>query len=374
MQRALWRFFGLIALAGSGFLAGCGGSCLGCGGDGNPGAGAEPPGGAPPPPPVATQSFAYVAARGLESVAIYRVEDNGALVSVGLAQAGERVGHVAIHPSNRFAYAVNRNDNNVSIYAIDPNTGGLGNRVDVATGISPRLMRIHPSGSFAYVTNFISETISIYGVDANSGALNPLGALAVGAQPSGLMIDPAGQFVFVESAAGVQSYSIGTSGLMTLNDTVPMAASLDDIALAPTGRFLYTAAADGTVSVHSISATGQIGLGSVTTAGSAGEQSIYIEPRGRFAYVTNSGDNTVAAFGLHPMTGALIPAGTVNPGTDPRSVAMGPTGEHLYVTSEDSGTISTYSVDQTTGALTPVGTPLVADFLPGGITIVSLPR
>lgn len=376
MQRALWRFFGLIALAVSGLLAACGGSCLGCGGDGNPGGGAEPPGGASPPPPpaVVTQTFAYVAARGLESVAIYRVGDDGGLASVGLVQAGERVGHVAIHPSNRFAYAVNRNDNNVSIYAIDPSTGGLGDRVDVATGISPRLIRIHPSGSFAYVTNFISETISIYGIDANSGALNPLGAMAVGAQPSGLMIDPTGQFVFVESAEGVRSYSIGAAGALSPNGTVPSAVALDDIALTPSGTFLYAAAADGTVSRHAISGTGEVGPGTVVATGAAGELSVYIEPSGRFAYVTSSGDNSVAAFGLHPLTGELTPAGTVNPGLDPRSVAMGPTGEYLYATSEDSGTISVYAVDQTTGALTARGAPLVADFLPGGIVIASFPR
>jgi 6-phosphogluconolactonase (cycloisomerase 2 family) len=112
----------------------------------------------------------------------------------------------------------------------------------------------------------------------------------------------------------------------------------------------------------------------VVASGAAGELSIHIESRGRFAYVTNSGDNSVAAFGLHPLTGELTPAGTVNPGMDPRSVAMGPTGEYLYATSEDSGTISVYAVDQTTGALTAQGTPLVADFLPGGITIVTIPH
>lgn len=371
MQWALSRFFALTALAVSGFLAGCGGCAGGCGGEG---VAADPPVVAPPPPPaVVTQTFAYVAARGLESIAIYRVEDDGTLVSVEVVQAGERVTHVAIHPSNRFAYAVNRNDNNVSTYTLDPATGRLTNRVDVAAGLSPRLIRIHPTGNFAYVTNFTDGTVSVYTIDA-AGALNPAGTVAVGGEPSGIMIDPTGQFVFVESADGVQSYSIGASGALNPNDTEPMAVALNDIAIAPSGRFLYAAAADGTVSMHSISAAGEVGAGTVLAVGSAGEQSIYIEPRGRFAYVTNSTDNTVAAFGLHPQTGELIAAGTVNPGLDPRSVAMGPTGALLYATSEDGGTITTYAVNQTTGALSPVGTPLDANFLPGGITIVSLPH
>jgi len=372
MQGALWRFFGLIALVVSGLLAGCGGSCLGCGGDG---AGTEPPPAAPPPA-VVMQTFAYVAARGLESVAIYRVEDDGTLASVDVALAGERVTHVAIHPSNRFAYAVNRSDNNISTYALDPNTGRLTGRVDVAAGVSPRLIRIHPSGNFAYVTNFADGTVSIFNIEAGSGRLtaHPDGPATVGAEPSGIMIDPTGQFVFVESADGVRSFSIAASGALSANSTVPMAVALDDIALAPSGGFLYAAAADGTVSRHAISETGEVGPGTVVAARAAGELSVYIEARGRFAYVTSSGDNSVAAFALHPLTGEFTPAGTVNPGLDPRSVAMGPTGEYLYATSEDSGTISVYAVDQTTGALTALGTPIVADFLPGGIVIARFPR
>ena len=143
MRIAITRFLTLIVLSVSGLLAGCGGSCsLGCGGDGDPPTPPAAP--APAPPAVVMQSFAYVASRGSEAVRIYRVEDSGALVGVDLVQAGERVVHVAIHPSNRFAYAVNRNDNNISGYALDPSTGRLTNRVDVPAGISPRLIRIHP--------------------------------------------------------------------------------------------------------------------------------------------------------------------------------------------------------------------------------------
>lgn len=378
MRMAISRFFTLVALLVSGLLAGCGGSCLGCGGGGaggGAGGGTEPPPGAPPQP-VVLQTFAYVADRGTEFVWIYRIEDSGALTSVGSVQAGERVVQVAIHPSNRFAYAVNRNDNNISGYTIDSGTGLLTGRVDVATGISPRQMRFHPSGNFAYVTNFIDGTVSVFTVDTSTGALtsHPAGPVAVGAEPSGIMVDPAGGFVFVESAAGVSSYAIAASGALSLNDTEPLAVSLDDIALAPSGRFLYAAAADGTVSMHPIDGTGRVGAGTAFTVGGIGEQSVYVEPRGRFAYVTNSGNNSVAAFGLHPQTGALIPANTVQPGVDPRSVAMGPTGEYLYATTEDDQTITTYAVNQTTGALTPVRALVVENSFLGGIAIATLAR
>ena len=379
MQIALSRIFVLLVLLASGLLAGCGGSCLGCGGDGGSEAGTPPPVGAPPappPPPTVFQSFAYVAASGLESVAIYRIEDDGTLVSIETVLAGENMRSLAVHPSNRFAYAVNGSDDNISAYALDPSTGRLSNRVNIPTGRAPRLMRIHPSGNFAYVTNYGDGTVSIFDIDTSTGALtvNPASPVAVGADTSGIMIDPTGRFIFLESADGVRSYSIAASGALSANSTVPMAVALDDIALALSGKLLYVAAANGTVSMHSISPTGQVGSGTVLTVGGIGEQSIYVEPRGRFAYVTNLGDDTVAAFGIQPETGELNYAGTVSPGPDPRSVAMGPTGQFLYATSEDGGTITTYAVDQTTGALSAVGTPIPADFLPVWITVASFPR
>jgi len=374
MQVALWRFFGLIALMVSGLLAGCGGGCLGCGGGGS---GAEPPAAAPPPPAVVMQSFAYVATRGSESIRIYRIEDSGALVSVDLVQAGEGARFVAVHPSNRFAYTANSGDNNVSMFALDPGTGRLSGRVDVAAGNGARLIRIHPSGNFAYVTNHDDSTISAYGIDADTGMLTPAGAaLPVGAEPGAIVIDPTGRFAFVQVAAGVESYSIAASGALGLITAVAMGAPVNDIALAPSGRFLYAAAADGTVSRLSIDGGGALSVVTPFTTGGVGEQAIYIEPTGRVAYVTRLGDNSIAAFGVEPLTGDLdlAPAGAVSLGAAPGSVAMGPTGEFLYATSEGGDTVSVFAVQQATGALTAFGTPVAADFAPVGITIASFPR
>lgn len=336
-----------------------------------------PPVVVPPPPAVVMQSFAYVAGNGPDAINMYRVEDSGALVSVDTVSAGENVRSVTIHPSNRFAYGVNSGDDNISTYSLDPSTGRLTNRVDVLAGQSPRLMRIHPSGTFAYVTNFDDGTVSIFNIDSGTGALtvNTASPVVVGASTSGIMIDPTGRFLFVESDDGLRSYSIAASGALNLIDTLPMASPVTDFALSPSGGFLYAATADGNVSRHSINGTGEVGTGAVFAVGSVGEQSVYIEPRGRFAYVTNRSDNSVVAFGVNPLTGDLNFVGPVSPGTSPRTVAMGPTGEFLYATSFADGTVSTYSVNQTTGALAPVGTPLsLGDALVQGITIATFPR
>jgi 6-phosphogluconolactonase (cycloisomerase 2 family) len=324
-----------------------------------------------------TQSFAYVAAPGLEAIRIYRIDDGGALVSVEVVQAGEGARFVAVHPSNRFAYAANGGDNNVSIFALDPATGRLSGRVDVAAGNGAQQIRIHPSGNFAYVTNRDDGTVSVYSIHADTGMLSPSGAaVAVGAGPEAIVIDPTGRFAFVQVAQGVESYSIAASGAMAPINAVAMGVAVNDIALSPSGSVLYAAAADGSVSKLSVDGAGALSAVATFTTGGAGEQTIFIEPNGRVAYVTSLADNSVAAFGIEPLTGDLIlpAAGTVSLGADPGSVAMGPTGEFLYATNEGADTISVYSVNQASGALTAVGTPVAADFAPVGITIVRFPR
>jgi YVTN family beta-propeller protein len=47
-----------------------------------------------------------------------------------------------------------------------------------------------------------------------------------------------------------------------------------------------------------------------------------------FAYVTNSGSNTVSIYSINQATGALTAIGTVAAGTQPWSIDVGPSGKY----------------------------------------------
>ncbi len=103
-----------------------------------------------------------------------------AAVAAGNAPTG-----IAIDPTSRFAYVVNRQDNTVSMYTIDPTSGNLtlnstaANLTGtIATGIEPFRIDFDPSGRFVYVTNEQSAA-SIYTVNSD-GTLTSTGTTGVG--------------------------------------------------------------------------------------------------------------------------------------------------------------------------------------------------
>jgi len=69
----------------------------------------------------------------------------------------------------------NWNGNNVSQFAIDPNSGALTamSAATVATGTGPLTLAVDPSGQYAYVTNSGHNDISQYAVGVD-GALTAM--------------------------------------------------------------------------------------------------------------------------------------------------------------------------------------------------------
>jgi 6-phosphogluconolactonase (cycloisomerase 2 family) len=98
---------------------------------------------------------------------------------------------------------------------------------------------------------------------------------------------------------------------------------------------------------------------STSASGSAGRNTtaeIAVSRDGRFLYVSNRGQDTVAQFNIAAGTGLLTYAGnTPSGGARPRFFALGADGRHLYVANQDSDCISAFHIDQQTGSLIPTG-------------------
>jgi DNA-binding beta-propeller fold protein YncE len=77
-----------------------------------------------------------------------------------------------------------------------------------------------------------------------------------------------------------------------------------------------------------------------------------LDPTGRYAYVVDSGDDTVRAFTRNAQTGNLKPVGTPRgAGERPVALELDTTGEHLYAVDLDGNGLWAYDVDVETGAL-----------------------
>jgi 6-phosphogluconolactonase (cycloisomerase 2 family) len=79
---------------------------------------------------------------------------------------------------------------------------------------------------------------------------------------------------------------------------------------------------------------------------------IAVAANGKYAYVTNEGINTVAAFSIDAATGALTSVGSTPTQAGPLGVAVDPAGKFVYVAEPGARTVSSYAVNPTTGGLT----------------------
>jgi DNA-binding beta-propeller fold protein YncE len=98
--------------------------------------------------------------------------------------AGNAPTAIAVDPTSRFAYVVNRLDNTVAMYTIDPTTGNLklnsttaNPTATIATGTEPFRIDFDLTGKFVYVTNEQSAA-SVYTVNSD-GTLARAGTTGV---------------------------------------------------------------------------------------------------------------------------------------------------------------------------------------------------
>lgn len=265
---------------------------------------------------------------------------------------------IAIHPSGKFAYAVNQISNSVSGYTIDPLSGALSgidlngsaSGTTIATRTSPFSIAITPDGQYAYVANAIETdsaicasgcgSVSTYSVDTTTGALTPITSIAAGKTSYSVAVDPSGQYAYVANGAGgtgnngdVWVYTIA-GGTLTATGT-PVLAGIGPRAVTtdPSGKYVYVVnGGSNDISAYAISGPALTRINCSTYTGSGavcnsqnflagtGPIAISIDSSGQYVYVANSGDNTVSAYSING-AGALIPVGSaINTGANPHAV------------------------------------------------------
>jgi DNA-binding beta-propeller fold protein YncE len=152
-----------------------------------------------------------------------------------------------------------------------------------------------------------------------------------------------------------------------------------------TPRFAYVAnTGDDTVSIYTVNAvTGELGNVGTAATGS-GPYSVTVDPSGKFAYVANAYSNDISAFTISATSGSLtqiICSGGVTvcngsnflAGSSPYYVTVDTTGQFAYAANSGSNNVSAYKIDRTTGALTAVSaSPFAAGFSPYSVSIEPL--
>jgi 6-phosphogluconolactonase len=182
-----------------------------------------------------TGQFVYVTVSLSDGAAVFMYTINqttGLLTptSPATVQTGGIPFQVVVSPNGKFAYvadnlAGNSTTDAVWEYTVNPNTGVLQPTTPAAipAGAGPTAIAVDPTNSYAYVVNRQDNTVSMYylnpatgNLTLNASAANPSGTIATGAQPFRADFDPSGKFLYVTNEDGPTSiYTVNTNGTLT---------------------------------------------------------------------------------------------------------------------------------------------------------------
>ncbi len=174
-----------------------------------------------------TGKFAYAANQDDDTVSMYTINSSTGILTPATPAtvfAGGSPFGVTVDPSGKFAYvpaAYSQPNNFVWQYTVDSVTGVLTpNTPSAATaGNSPTSVAVDPSSKFAYVVNRMDDTVSMFTIDPTTGNLTPNtpAVIAAGAQPWRITVDPTGKFAYVgdQNSGLVSIYTINKDGTLT---------------------------------------------------------------------------------------------------------------------------------------------------------------
>jgi len=317
------------------------------------------------------QLYAYVIARGDNSIVTYRIGTDGGLVQVGnaaLARGGHTVAF-ALDPQSHFLYAVDDSVHAIMQYAIGadgiPVTTPLST---VPSGDEPNSIVFDPSGSHVYVADVFDQAINQYSVqpDGSLAQLTPQQVSMNAHLAEFVAVDPSGKFVY---AVGIDSldaeamaFGIGSDGTLQFLGQASTASSPYAVsrpiyvAVSPNSRFVYTANyGDSSVSQFAVAADGTLApLNPLVVPVGFSPTSLALDPLGKYLYVVNQNSDSISQFDILA-DGSLKPmsAPTAVTAYFPQYIAVDPSGRFAYVTNRPGATVSQYAIGSD-GSLTPL--------------------
>jgi 6-phosphogluconolactonase len=321
----------------------------------------------------------------------YRFEAaTGRLTSLGLAANTINPSFLAVHPNQRFLYAVNEIGNYngqksgaVSAFAIDRGSGKLTLLNQVASkGTDPCYITVDNTGKYVLVANYTSGSVAAFPVLADGR----LGEASAFVQHTGHGTNPQRQegphahsvdlsadnhFAIVDDL-GLDETLIykfdSTNGSLAPNQPAfakaAPGAGPRHFALHPNGKFGYVLDEMGsTVSgfqydpgagtLHPLQTISTLPK---TFSGLNEAAEIEVHASGKFLYASNRGHDSIAVFAIDAKTGSLTFVEYASTkGASPRNFAIDPTGRLLFAANEKSDNIVLFRVNAQTGRLTPTG-------------------
>jgi 6-phosphogluconolactonase len=327
---------------------------------------------------------------GSKGIYVYRFDSSsGKMTSLGLAAETIQPSFLAADSSGRFLYAVNETETYndhltgaVSAFSIQPEAGKLSLLNQVSSqGADPAHITLDQAGKYALVSNYTSGNVVVFAVlrDGRLGevtsfvqhkgsSVNP--ERQKGPHAHAIALSPDNRFAVVADLGLDQLivYSFDAAkGILGANPQVVKAspgAGPRHLVFSASGRFLYVInEMQSSVAAYSYDAVSgalhELQTISALPKGFSGENTaaeIETDPSGKFLFASNRGDDSIAVFAIDSRGGMLTHVETDSTGgKTPRNFAIDPTGSWLLAANQDSDNIVVFRIDSKTGHLSPTG-------------------
>ncbi|MGW0188886.1 lactonase family protein [Streptomyces sp. NPDC003362] len=345
----------------------------------------------PSPSPPASASASRSGPRPLYLGAYTSAEGGGTGIAVAsydpatgrVSAAGTLTGvadpsYLAAHPNGRVVYAVSeRADGAVTAVRL-ADRKILGSRS--TGGAGPCHLSVHPGGRWLLSANYASGSVAVHPIDA-SGAPGERTDLVTHSRPApgpGQDGPHAHQILTSPDGGHVLAVDLGTDTVYTYR-LDERKGTLTEVARArtrpgagprhltfhPGGRYAYLAnEVDDTVAVCAYDPdSGRLDIGEGQSTGADGDVTNYpaqilVTADGAYAFLANRGHDSLARYAVEDDGARLRLLGTVPVAGDfPRQIAFSPDGRLLFTANQRSGTVSVFHVDRASGGLRLAGEP-----------------
>ncbi|MFF1301302.1 lactonase family protein [Streptomyces sp. NPDC058307] len=386
------RFVGALAGAGSG-LVGCSASS-GPSSAAAPSETSRPAGTASPSPRTKTPPSAaptgprplylgtYTSAEGGgEGIGVATYDaGSGRITGTGTITGVTNPSYLARHPDGRTLYAVAEQDAGAVTAVRLSDRKILGSRS--TGGAGPCHLSVHPGGRWLLSANYGFGSVAVHPIDS-SGALGELRDLVTHSSPApgpGQEGPHAHQFLTGPGGTHVLAVDLGTDTVYSyrLNERT---GALTEVSRAhtragagprhltfhPGGRYAYLAnEVDNTVAVCAYDpGSGRLSVGAPQSTGTGSGTNypaqFLVTANGSYAYLANRGHNSLTRYAVEAGGARLRLLDTVPVDGDfPRQIAFSPDGRLLFAANQRSGTVSVFRVDTASGALRLAGKPFAS--------------
>lgn len=312
----------------------------------------------------------------------------GRITGTGTITGDGDPSYLAIHPDRRTLYAVDERDDGAVTAVRLADRKVLGSRS--TGGAAPCHLSVHPGGRWLLSANYGAGSVAVHPIDA-SGALGERTDLVRHTSPPpgpGQEGPHAHQFVTSPDGGHVLAVDLGTDTVYTYR-LDEKAGTLTEAARArtrpgagprhltfhPGGRYAYLAnEVDNTVAVCAYDkASGRLTIGEAQSTGTGPGTSypaqILVTANGRYAYLANRGHNSLTRYAVEADGARLRLLDTVPVGGDfPRQIAFSPQGTLLFAANQKSSTVTVFHVDEANGELRRAG-----ESFPSPVAVCALP-